>query len=154
MLVRVLTPSVSPNEKTFKVVLVCCSRDPSPHPPSIFGGFSGSFASVCSHPSGVPVTSLLFLASFEHLLHLFVFGSSRHSLFYTTLFTQKLQCNPALSCSKAGHWKSMITYLPTHTACSDRPPADSHPWEDQGWIHIPVISLSLNWVLQVLQECL
>ena len=31
-LVRVLTPSVSPNQKSFKVVLVCCSRDPSPHP--------------------------------------------------------------------------------------------------------------------------
>ena len=72
MLVRVLTPSVSPNKKTFKVVLVCCSHDPSPHPPSIFGSFSGSFASVCSHPSGVPITSLLFLAAFEHVLHLFV----------------------------------------------------------------------------------
>ena len=72
-LVRVLTPSVSPNEKTFKVVLVCCSRDPSPHPTSIFGSFSGSFAYVCSRPSGVPVTSPLFLAAFEHVLHLFVF---------------------------------------------------------------------------------
>ena len=72
-LVRVLTPSVSPNQKSFKVVLVCCSRDPSPHPLSIFDGFSGSFAFVCSRPSGVPVTSLLFLAAFEHVLHLFVF---------------------------------------------------------------------------------
>ena len=71
-LVRVLTPSVSPNEKTFKVVLVCCSHDPSPHPTSIFGGFSGSFASVCSRPSGVPIISPLFLAAFEHTLHLFV----------------------------------------------------------------------------------
>ena len=75
-LVRVLTPSVSPNQKTFKVVLVCCSRDPSPHPPSIFGGFGGFFASVCSHPSGVPVTSPLFLAASEHVLHLFVFITS------------------------------------------------------------------------------
>ena len=44
MLVRVLTPSVLPNGKTFKVVLVCCS-----------------------------MTHLhLFLAAFQDLLHLFV----------------------------------------------------------------------------------
>ena len=92
MLVRVLTPLVSPNKKTFKVVLVCCSHDPSPHPPSIFGGFSGSFASVCSRPSGVPVTSPLFSAAFEDVLHLFVFiislafaTSGMHSGVYMTL---------------------------------------------------------------------
>ena len=79
-LVRVLTPSVSPNQKTFKVVLVCCSCDPSPHHLSIFDGFSGSFAFDCSHPSGVPVASLLFLAAFEHVLHLFVFVTSQYPL--------------------------------------------------------------------------
>ena len=86
-LVRVLTPSVSPNQKGFKVVLVCCSRNPSPQL-SIFDGFSGSFAFVCSRPSGVPVTSLLFLAAFEHVLHLFGFvtnGSSHHSLTHRLL---------------------------------------------------------------------
>ena len=61
-LVRVLTPSVSPNQKSFKVVLVCCSCDPSPHPS--LTAFSGSFAFVCSRPLGVPVTSLLFLSMF------------------------------------------------------------------------------------------
>ena len=70
------TLSFTPWKKTFKVVLVCCSHDPSPHPPSIFGSFSGSFASICSCPSGVPITSLLFLAAFEHVLHLFVFITS------------------------------------------------------------------------------
>ena len=80
-LVRVLTPSVSPNEKTFKIALICCSCDPSPHPPSTFGGFSGSFASVCSHPLGVPITSLLFLAAFEDVCLCHQFGSSCHSLF-------------------------------------------------------------------------
>ena len=42
---------------------------------SIFGGFGGSFASVCSHP-GVPITFPLFLAASEHVLHLFVFVTS------------------------------------------------------------------------------
>ena len=70
------TTLVSPNQKSFKVVLVCCSHDPSPQPPSISGGFSGSFASVCSCPLGVPVTSPLFLAAFENILYLFVFTSS------------------------------------------------------------------------------
>ena len=78
---RVLTPSVSPNQKTFKVVLVCCSHDPSPHPPSIFGSFPGSFASICSHPSGVPITSPLFLAAFALVCLRHQFSSSGHSLF-------------------------------------------------------------------------
>ena len=94
-LVRVLTPSVSPNEKTFKVVLVCCSCDPSPHPPSIFGGFSGSFASVCSCPLGVPVTSPLFLASFEHFLQFVCLRLFLSLTVFTLLFSPR-NCNAIL----------------------------------------------------------
>ena len=113
MLVRVLTPSVSPNKKTFKVVLVCCSHDPYPH--------------------------CLFLAAFQDLLHLFVLihqvfpsplcyfwqllgifciclSSSPVWLFPSlTLFLQKLQCDPALSCSKAG--QKVHDNIPPHSAC-------------------------------------
>ena len=127
-LVRVLTPSVSPNEKTFKVVLVCCSCDPSLHPPSIFGGFSGSFASVCSRPLGVPVTSPLFLASFEHFLHLFVFSSSCHSLFLHYSFPPEIAMQ---SCPQLFKGRALKVHdnIPPHSYClyPDRPPADSHP---------------------------
>ena len=79
------------------------------------------FCICLSCPSGVPVTSPLFLAAFEHVLHLYVFITSSAlpvtRRLYTAPFLQKLQCDPALSCSKAGHWLSTITYLPTFTAC-------------------------------------
>ena len=78
--------------KNFQSCTCLCSHGPSPHPPSIFGSFSGSFASICSRPSGVPITSPLFLAAFEHVLHLFVFITSlalpvTHHLYATYSFS-------------------------------------------------------------------
>ena len=98
-LVRVLTPSVSPNQKSFKVVLVCCSCDPSPHP-SISGSFSGSFASVCSCPSGVPVIPTIFGSFWECFVLICLhhqFSSSCHSP-CTLLFSSHTNCVDSQTC--------------------------------------------------------
>ena len=143
MSLRVLTPLVSPNQKTFKAVLVYCSCDPSPHPPSIFGSFSGSFASICSHPSGVPVTSLLFLAAFALVCLCYQFSSS-HSPFVHHSFSptqlklvwilfglNELMLNDLMGCSgsqlKGEGACDHVTEHVTSSPSFPHPPAASTP---------------------------
>ena len=65
---------------------------------------------------------------FWHLLHLFVFGSSRHSPFLHYSFPPEIAMQ---SCPQLFKGRALKVHdkIPPHSYClyPDRPPADSHP---------------------------